>query len=159
VRLRRRDILVRPGKGMDLLREYFAHYRLLVAATALGTAAATCDSVAAHLDARRKAGCITSLRDNALIALGRAYAQINAATLTAQRLSQASDDKAELWGCAAIAHGVDTAYAAVSELSLLAGASGFAADSQLAKARRDLNGLLYADGVHDSLYRARDAMY
>ena len=50
--------------------------------------------------------------------------------------------------------GVDTAYAAVSELSLLAGAPGFAADSQLAKARRDLNGLLYADGIHDSLYRA-----
>ena len=38
------------------------------------------------------------------------------AALTAQRLSQASDDKA--------------------------------------KARRDLNGLLYADGIHDSLYRA-----
>ena len=36
----------------------------------------------------------------------------------------------------------------------LAGAPGFAADSQLAKARRDLNGLLYADGIHDSLYRA-----
>jgi hypothetical protein len=61
--------------------------------------AAACDSVTAHLDSRRKAGFITSLRDNALIALGRAYAQINAAmlaALTAQRLSQASDDKAEL---------------------------------------------------------------
>ena len=34
------------------------------------------------------------------------------------------------------------------------GAPGFAADSQLAKARRDLNGLLYADGIDDSLYRA-----
>lgn len=30
----------------------------------------------------------------------------------------------------------------------------FTADSPLAKARRDLNGLLYADGIHDSLYRA-----
>ena len=28
------------------------------------------------------------------------------------------------------------------------------ADSKLAKAHRDLNGLLYADGIHDSLYRA-----
>lgn len=28
-----------------------------------------------------------------------------------------------------------------------------AADSALVKARRDLNGLLYADGIHDSLYR------
>jgi alkylation response protein AidB-like acyl-CoA dehydrogenase len=157
VRLRRSDILARPGEGMDLLREHFAHYRPLVAATALGAAAAACDSVAAHLDTRRKAGFITCLRDNALITLGRAYAQINAAmlaALTAQRLSQANDDRAELWGCAAKAHGVDVAYAAASELSLLAGAPGFAADSQLAKARRDLNGLLYADGIHDSLYRA-----
>jgi hypothetical protein len=55
---------------------------------------------------------------------------------------------------AAKAHAVDIAYAAASELSLLVGAPGFAADSQLAKARRDLNGLLYADGIHDSLYRA-----
>ena len=76
------------------------------------------------------------------------------AALTAQRLSQATDDKAEPWGCAAKAHGVDTAYAAASELSLLAGVPGFAADSRLAKARRDLNGLLYAGGIHDSLYRA-----
>jgi alkylation response protein AidB-like acyl-CoA dehydrogenase len=35
VRLRRRDILARPGKGMDLLREHFAHYRPLVAAAPL----------------------------------------------------------------------------------------------------------------------------
>ena len=34
------------------------------------------------------------------------------------------------------------------------GAAGFRADSQIAKTRRDLNGLLYADGIHDSLYRA-----
>jgi alkylation response protein AidB-like acyl-CoA dehydrogenase len=157
VRLRRRDIVAHPGKGMDLLREHFAHYRPLVAATALGAAAAACDSVAAYLDTRRNAGFITGLRDNALITLGRAYAQINAAmlaTLTAQRLSEAGDERAELWGCAAKAHSVDVAYAAASELALLAGASGFAADSQLAKARRDLNGLLYADGIHDSLYRA-----
>jgi len=156
VRLRRRDILARPGKGMDLLREHFAHYRPLVAATALGAAAAACDSVIAHLDTRRKAGFISGTRDNALITLGRAYAQINAAmlaALTAQRLSQAGDERAELWGCAVKAHGVDVAYAAASELAVLAGASGFAADSPLAKGRRDLNGLLYADGIHDSLYR------
>ena len=157
VRLRRRDILARPGKGMDLLREHFAHYRPLVAATALGAAAAACDSVAARLGTRQKAGFITAPRDNALITLGRAYAQINAAmlaALTAQRLSEACNEGASLWGCAAKAHGVDVAYAAASELALLAGAAGFAADSQLAKARRDLNGLLYADGIHDSLYRA-----
>jgi alkylation response protein AidB-like acyl-CoA dehydrogenase len=157
VRLRRRDILACAGKGMDLLREHFAHYRPLIAATALGAAAAACDSVAAHLETRREAGFISGPRDNALITLGRAYAQINAAmlaALTAQRLSQADDDKAELWGCAAKAHGVDVAYTVASELSLLVGAPGFVASSQLAKVRRDLNGLLYADGIHDSLYRA-----
>ena len=101
VRLRRRDILARPGKGMDLLREHFAHYRPLVAATALGAAAAACDSVAARLDTRRKAGFISCLRDNALVTLGRAYAQINAAMLAAvaaQRLSQACDERAEPLG-------------------------------------------------------------
>ena len=87
----------------------------------------------------------------------RYYAQINAAmlaALAAQRLSRADDDRAELWGCAAKAHGDDVAYAATADLSLLVGASGFAAASRLVKGRRDLNGLLYADGIHDSLYRA-----
>ena len=151
------DILGRPGEGMDLLREHFAHYRPLVAATALGAAAAVHDQVAAHLGTRQAAGVISRPRDNALITLGRAYAQINAAllaALTAQRLAETGDQQAELWGCAAKAHGVNTAYAATSELTLLAGAAGCTASSPLAKARRDLRALLYADGIHDGLYRA-----
>jgi alkylation response protein AidB-like acyl-CoA dehydrogenase len=157
VRLRPSDLLGQPGTGMALLHEHFAHYRPLVAATALGAAAAVCDAVAAHLNARRSAGIITEIRDNALITVGRAYAQINAAllaTLTAQRLVEANDQAGELWGCAVKAHGVDVAYTTTAELILLVGALGFTADSALAKARRDLNGLLYADGIHDSLYRA-----
>jgi alkylation response protein AidB-like acyl-CoA dehydrogenase len=157
VLLRPRDLLGQPGAGMSLLREHFAHYRPLVAATALGAAACVCDTVAAHLTSRRTAGIITDLRDNALVTMGRAYAQINAAllaTLTAQRLSATGDPAAHLWGCAVKAHGVDIAYTTSSELTLLVGAFGFTADSVLAKARRDLNGLLYADGIHDSLYRA-----
>lgn len=51
------------------------------------------------------------------------------------------------------AHGIDTANSAAAELALLLGAAGFRADCQTAKTRRDLNGLLYADGIHDSLYR------
>lgn len=152
-----RELLGQPGTGMDLLREHFAHYRPLVAATALGAAAGACDTVAGHLTARRAAGVIADLRDNALITVGRAYAQINAALLaavTAQRLSAASSAAAHLWGCAVKAHGVDVAYTTTSELTLLVGALGFTAESALAKARRDLNGLLYADGIHDSLYRA-----
>ncbi len=157
VRLRPRDLLGRPGEGMTLLREHFAHYRPLVTATALGAAAAVCDDVIAHLRERQSAGIIVGLRDNAAITIGRAYAQINAAflaVLTAQRLSETGDAAAGLWGCAVKAHGVDTAYQAAAELALLAGAGGFAAGSRIAKARRDLNGLCYADGIHDSLYRA-----
>jgi hypothetical protein len=71
------DILGQPGDGLRLLRDHFARYRPLVAATALQAA---------------------------------------------------------------------------SELALLAGAVGFTADSRTAKARSDLNALLYADGIHDSLY-------
>ena len=151
------DILGEPGEGMRLLREHFARYRPLVAATALGAAAGVHDHTTARLDARRQAGTITGPRDNALITLGRTYIQINAAllaALAAQRLAEAHSPLAQLWGCAAKAHGTDAAYETASELALLTGAAGFTADSGTAKARRDLNALLYADGIHDSLYRS-----
>ena len=157
VRLQSCDILSRPGDGMPLLREHFAHYRPLVAATALGVAAAVHDLVAAHLQARQSAGIIPRIRDNALITLGRAYVQINAALLAAlhaQRLSESADRRAETWGCAIKAHAVDAACTAASDLTLLAGAAGCAVGSPLEKATRDLRALLYADGIHDSLYRA-----
>ncbi len=156
-RLRPCDFLGRPGEGMTLLREHFAHYRPLVAATGLGTAAAVHDQVAAHLGVRRSSGVITDLRDNALITLGRSYAQINAALLaafTAQRLSESGDRRAVMWGCAVKAYGCDVAHAAAAELMLLVGAGGFAAGSPLAKALGDLGALRYADGIHDRLYRA-----
>jgi hypothetical protein len=41
-----------------------------------------------------------------------------------------------------------------AELALLLGASGDRADARIAKTRRDLNGLLYADGLHGSFYLA-----
>jgi hypothetical protein len=109
------------------------------------------------LCARRGAGIIADLRDNALIALGRAYGQLNAAllaALTAQQLSEHADQRAHTWGCAIKAHAIDIAYSVVSELALLAGASGFTAGSRLTKAQHDLRALLYADGIHDSLYRS-----
>jgi hypothetical protein len=59
-----------------------------------------------------------------------------------------------MWGCAIKAHAVDTAHAAAADLTLLAGAAGCAVGSPLEKASRDLRALLYADGIHDSLYRA-----
>jgi hypothetical protein len=52
------------------------------------------------------------------------------------------------------AHGIDLVNHATADLVVLLGAAGFRADSRVAKMRRDLGGLLYADGIHDSLYRA-----
>ena len=88
---------------------------------------------------------------------GRTYAQINAAllaALTAQRLAETRNPHAQLWGCAIKAHGADVAYQAASELALLTGAAGFTAGSGTTKTRQDLSALLYADGIHDSLYRS-----
>jgi alkylation response protein AidB-like acyl-CoA dehydrogenase len=157
VRLHPSEVLGRSGQGMAILREHFAHYRPLVAATALGVAAAAHDLVAGQLRARRAAGVISGLRDNALIMLGRGYGQINAAllaALTAQRLSDSSDRRAQTWGCVIKAHAADTACITTAELAPLTGASGFAANSPLVKAQHDLRALLYADGIQDSLYRA-----
>ena len=48
----------------------------------------------------------------------------------------------------------DTANPLVGKRPLPIGASGFQAGSRLSKARADLGGLLYADGIHDSLFRS-----
>lgn len=157
VRVRPDDIIGTPGTGMLLLREHFAGYRPLVTATALGAAAGCHDRTVASLETRRQSGNITNPRDNALITIGRSYAEINAALLaacTTVTLAESGSPLAARWGCAVKAYGVDAAYRAVSELALLAGASGFVAGCATAKAVRDLNALLYADGIHDSLYRA-----
>ncbi|HEX4094417.1 MAG TPA: acyl-CoA dehydrogenase family protein [Trebonia sp.] len=157
VRIDPNDVIGRPGTGMRLLREHFAGYRPLVAATALGAAAGCHDRTVAALEARRRSGDIVGLRDNALITIGRSYAEINAALLAAcasVTLAETGSPLAVRWGCAVKAYGVDAAYRAVSELALLAGAGGFVAGCATAKAARDLNALLYADGIHDSLYRA-----
>jgi alkylation response protein AidB-like acyl-CoA dehydrogenase len=157
VRIHPDDIIGQPGTGMSLLREHFAGYRPLVAATALGAAAGCHDRTVGALETRRRLGSITRLRDNALITIGRSYAEINASFLAAcnaETLAESGSRLSSRWGCAVKAQAVDTAYRAVSELALLTGASGFVADSATSKAVRDLNALLYADGIHDSLYRA-----
>lgn len=157
VRVCPEDIIGTEGTGMHLLREHFAGYRPLVTATALGAAAGCHDRTVMALDARRRSGNITSLRDNALITIGRSYAEVNSLLLAACHsvtLAESGSPLAIRWGCAVKAHGVDVANRVVSELALLAGASGFVAGCATAKAVRDLNALLYADGIHDSLYRA-----
>jgi len=157
VTVRSADILGRPGDGMRVLHDHFARYRPLVAATALGAAASLHDQTATLLASRRQAGVIARVRDNALITLGRTWAQLNSAllaSLSACQLAEAAHPAARAWGCAVKAHSADTAYQVASELALLAGAAGFTAGSRTAKTRADLNALLYADGIHDSLYRA-----
>jgi alkylation response protein AidB-like acyl-CoA dehydrogenase len=144
------------GEGIALLRQHFAGYRPLVTATALGGAAALFDAVATTLAVRQAVGDLPRLRDSALVTIGRTHAQLVTALLgaaVATRLANTGDNRAELWGAAMKAHGIDTANQASAELALLLGASGFRADSQISKTRRDLNGLLYADGIHDALYR------
>ncbi|HEX5407769.1 MAG TPA: acyl-CoA dehydrogenase family protein [Pseudonocardiaceae bacterium] len=144
------------GDGMVLLREHFASYRPLVAATALGGSAAVFDAVSAGLTARLAVGDLSRLRDSTLVTLGRAHAQLVTSLLgvtVAFRLSEAGHQDAELWGAEMKAHGVDVANQVAGDVAVLLGAAGFRADSQIAKVRRDLNGLLYADGIHDSLYR------
>jgi alkylation response protein AidB-like acyl-CoA dehydrogenase len=150
-----RDVLI--GDGMSLIRKHFTAYRPLVAATALGAAAAVFDTVAASLMHRQASGEIPRLRDSALVTLGRTHAQLTTAllgTAAAARLARAGADRAEQWGWEMKAHCIDTAHQAATELGLLLGAAGYRADSPIAKARRDLGALLIADGIHDTLYRS-----
>ncbi|MGH3907524.1 MAG: acyl-CoA dehydrogenase family protein, partial [Pseudonocardiaceae bacterium] len=157
VRVTEEQLLGTPGTGLTIFRDHFAHYRPMVTATALGTAAGVHDAVCAHLASRQARYEITRVRDTAMVTIGRMFAGINAALLAclhAQRLSADQQPSADLWGRVAKAYGVDTAYQAVSELILLVGAAGFRFGHWMDKAKRDLNGLLYADGMHDSLYRS-----
>jgi alkylation response protein AidB-like acyl-CoA dehydrogenase len=155
VQVRPEDVL--RGDGLVLLRRHFAAYRPLVTATALGGAAAVFDTVTGTLTIRHGMGEPPRLRDSALVTIGRAHARLVTAllgTAAAACIADAGHDNAELWGAAMKAHGVDTANHTTAELALLLGAAGHRADPRIAKTCRDLNGLLYADGIHDSLYLA-----
>lgn len=153
----RPDEDVLRGDGMAILRQHFAGYRPLVTATALGGAAAVFDTVTHQLNLRQVTGELPRLRDSALVTLGRTHARLTTAllgTVAAARLADSGFSRAEQWSCVMKAHGIDTAFDAVGELALLVGAAAYRADSSIAKTFRDLGGLRYADGIHDSLYRA-----
>ncbi|MFB8005219.1 acyl-CoA dehydrogenase family protein [Nocardia sp. NPDC056000] len=155
-------VVVRPedvlcGEGMAMLRQHFARYRPLVTSTALGGAAALFDEVTESLAARLATPAITRLRDSALVTVGRSHVQLVTALLgaiAAGQLAETAHPDTERWGAATKAHGIDIANQTAADLALLVGAEGFRAHGRLAKIRRDLSGLLYADGIHDSLYRA-----
>jgi alkylation response protein AidB-like acyl-CoA dehydrogenase len=151
------DLLGRAGDGLAVFRRHFVRFRPLVTATALGTAAGVHTLVADALAARHKVGVLPQIRDNALITLGRTYAEITAALLaaiTTSRLAATKHPHADLAARVGKAAGVDAAHRAVTDLAPLVGACGFQQASPIAKARADLTGLLYADGMHDSLYRS-----
>ncbi|WP_067649072.1 acyl-CoA dehydrogenase family protein [Nocardia harenae] len=155
VPIRPEDVL--RGDGMTLLRSHFARYRPLVTATAAGAAAALFDMVTATLADRHTTGGVPRLRDTALLSIGRAHAQLVSALLGAAAsaaLAESGYSHAERWSAGTKSHGVDLANQVAADLMPLVGAAGFRADSPLIKIRRDLGGLLYADGIHDSLYRA-----
>lgn len=76
---------------MALLREHFAGCRPLVAATALGGAAAVFDAVTARLSARRALGDLRRLRYSALITLGRTHVQLATALLGAVTASHLAE--------------------------------------------------------------------
>lgn len=155
VPVRPQDVL--QGDGMTLLRNHFAWYRPLVTATALGGAAAMFDTVVASLAARQSNGGISRPRDSALVTIGRTHSQVATALLGAfasASLAASGNEDAERWSAVMKAHGIDAANTVAAELVLLLGASGFLRDCQVSKIRRDLSGLQYADGIHDSLYRS-----
>ncbi len=157
VRVDPADLLGRPGTAAALCAEHFAAFRPLVTATALGGAAAVVDEVLARLDQRLDLGWIRAPRDSALSTLGRHAAAIHAgllACLAAVGLAAAGDPAAATWGLLVKAHSVDAACRAAAEVGLLAGALGYQAGHRIDKTRRDLDGLRYADGIHEELYRA-----
>ncbi len=153
----RQDLLGRPGEGLSVFRRHFAQFRPLVTATALGAAAGVHAHVTRCLAARSRIGMLSRIRDNALITLGRTNAEITAALLAAvaaARLAAADHPQADLVSRVSKAAGVDTANRTAGDLAPLIGATGFQQDHPVARARRHLAGLLYADGIHDSLYRS-----
>jgi alkylation response protein AidB-like acyl-CoA dehydrogenase len=158
VRVHGDAVLVVPGgDGERIFREHFAAFRPQVAAIALGTAAGVHSRVLSTLQARVQTGLLPRVRDTALVTLGGTQAAIHGALLaavTSARLTAQGSPYADVWARATKVHGVETAYRAVQELAPLVGASGFRADSPVGKARADLGGLLYADGIHDALLRS-----
>lgn len=151
------DLIGRPGDGLGVFRRHFARFRPLVTATALGTAAGVHTLVTNALAAKTRVGVLPQVRDNALVVLGRTHAEITAALLaaiTTSRLAADGHPHADFAARVGKAAGIDTSVRAVADLAPLIGAAGFQRAHPIAKARADLTGLLYADGIHDSLYRS-----
>jgi len=151
------DFLGEENQGIDLFREHFLYYRPMVAACALGGAAAVFDNVVKQVREKIDSRTIANCRDSTLEILARDYMAIHSSFLsamTAQKLISEESPIATIWSRGVKAHGVDAAYRSVSELVVLAGARSYQILDKANKVQRDLQGLLFADGIHDALYRA-----
>ena len=152
------DILGQPGQGMQLLREHFAHYRPLVAATALGAAAAVHDQTSAGLDGRRQAGAIAEparqrpdhprpdLRPDQRRAAGRAHRPSPRGRRGSPRAAVGVRSQGPRRRCRLPGRLRTRAAGRRRQASPLTRGPR--------RPARDLNALLYADGIHDSLYRS-----
>ncbi|HKM78866.1 MAG TPA: acyl-CoA dehydrogenase [Candidatus Bathyarchaeia archaeon] len=157
VRFNETDFLAQENDGLSVFRKHFLYYRPMIAATALGGAAAVFDNVVSQIQQKIGSRTIQDCRDSTLETLARSYIAIHSSLLSAmmaQKLVSVDAPLASTWSRAVKAHSVDTAYRAVSDLTILAGASSYQAHDRLSKVQRDLQGLLFADGIHDALYRA-----
>lgn len=151
------DLLGARGNGTAMFKDHFVYYRPMVAITALGVAASVIDKTLAHLNMRVSKGYIQEPRDSALESIADHYTSVNAGILSSIcAIVQNVEDTAysSLWSRCSKAWSVDEAYQAVSKMALLIGAASFQFDNFVAKALRDLRGLLFADGIHDALRRS-----
>jgi alkylation response protein AidB-like acyl-CoA dehydrogenase len=157
VPLSQTDFLGLENEGLDLFRDHFLYYRPMIAATALGGAASVFDTVVSQIQAKIDSHAIRDCNDPTLETLARSYITIHSSLLSAmmaQKLASVSAPLASAWSRAAKAYSVDNAYRIVSELAIFAGAKSYQTHDKLNKVQRDLQGFLYADGIHDALYRA-----
>jgi len=151
------DFLGGVNCGLQIFRDHFLYYRPMVAATALGGAAAAFDNVVWQIRQRLGSHTIDNCRDSALDILARSYVSIHSCLLSAlmaQVLVERGSSFASLWSRGAKANSVETAVGIVSNLALLSGAMAYEENSAVGKILNDLRGLLYADGIQDALYRA-----
>ncbi len=151
------DFLGKENDGLSVFRNHFLYYRPMIAATALGGAAAVFDNVVSQIQEKIGSHTIEDCRDSTLETLARSYITIHSSLLSAmvaEKLVSMGAPLASAWSRAVKANSVDIACRLVSDLTTIAGARSYQAHEKLGKVQRDLQGLLFADGVHDALYRA-----
>jgi alkylation response protein AidB-like acyl-CoA dehydrogenase len=146
-----------PGHGRSLFEAHFDYYRPIVAATAIGGAAAVydraCDDVA-HRTVTRQ---IERPRDSVQETVARCLMDLHGAlwnAVHAQYAVSGGETQAGALSRAAKAVGVETAVQVASQTASLVGARSFVWNSHLAKTVRDLQGFTFADGIHDALVQS-----